>query len=194
MKFNNLIPMKKALFFLTLLFLFASCTPSTSQKVRQTSLAEKEVYTVVYLFRHAEKDLTSPGVNPRDPNLSTSGTARAKQLAHVLGDVGITRIFSSDYIRTRTTAEPLAKVKGLEVETYNARELEAFAAQLKQMKGIIAVSGHSNTTPTMVKLLGGEPGKAIEEKTEYDRLYMVVLKNGRAVHSSLMRYGEGGEH
>ena len=61
------------------------------------------------------------------------------------------------------------------------------------MKGIIAVSGHSNTTPALVKLLGGEPGVPIEEKTEYDRLYMVVLKNGQAVHSGLLRYGEEGK-
>jgi len=193
MYLNNSKLMKQIILFFTVLFLFGSCKPSTSQKTRNASLTEKEVYTVVYLFRHAEKDLTSPGANPRDPDLSADGITRAKQLARVLGDVDITHIFSSDYIRTRTTAAPLAELKGLEVETYNARELEAFAAQLKTMNGTIAVSGHSNTTPTMVKLLGGEPGKPIEEKTEYDRLYMVILKNGEAVHSSLMRYGEGGK-
>ena len=57
------------------------------------------------------------------------------------------------------------------------------------MHARILVAGHSNTTPKLVELLGGNPGPPIDEKTEYDRLYVVVLGADGAVTTTLLRYG-----
>jgi len=125
--------------------------------------------TVYYLFRHAEKMAEGS-----DPNLTEEGHARAQNLAEMLKDAGVTRIFSSDYNRTKETVGPLAEATGLEIEIYDPRDLAGFAEQLKSMDGVIVVSGHSNTTPELTALLSGQETEPMPE-TEYDRLYQVIL-------------------
>ena len=140
---------------------------------------------VVFLVRHAEK--LSGG---HDPDLSAAGFERAKELAAVLRDSGITHIHSSDYIRTRKTAAPVAATLGLEVALYNPRELPALVDELRKAGGTHLVVGHSNTTPSMVELLGGDPGGAIDEPGEYDRLYVVTIDADGLAHTVLLRYGK----
>ncbi|MEE8296167.1 MAG: phosphoglycerate mutase family protein [Sphingomonadales bacterium] len=128
--------------------------------------------TVYYLFRHAEKLADNP-----DPGLTEEGLARAENLAAMLKTAGVTRIFSSDYKRTRDTAGPLSEATGIEIEIYDPRNLPGFAEQLKEMDGVIIISGHSNTTPELTALLSGYETEPMEE-TEYDRLYMVTFFEG----------------
>lgn len=139
----------------------------------------------IFLVRHAEKT-----TEKNDPGLTQAGKARALALANRLGGEGITHIHSSDYIRTRDTAEPLAVKLGLEVEIYDPSDLPAIAAKLKATPGRHLVVGHSNTTPPLVELLGGDGGTPIVEATEYDRLYIVTTKEGEPVKSYLTRYGK----
>ena len=134
---------------------------------------------VVVLVRHAEKLDDS-----RDAELSETGRARAEVLAALLKDMKIDTIYSSDYIRTRDTARPLAEALGLEL--YNPGDLEALATKLRAAEGRILVVGHSNTTPRLVGLIGGEPGTDIADD-EYDRLYIVVAGSGGPV-TSLLRF------
>ncbi len=136
---------------------------------------------VIVLVRHAEKVDDS-----RDPELSETGRARAEVLAALLKDMQIDTIYSSDYIRTRDTARPLAEALGLELELYNPGDLEALATKLRAAEGRILVVGHSNTTPRLVGLIGGEPGTDIADD-EYDRLYIVVASSGGPV-TSLLRF------
>jgi len=102
----------------------------------------------------------------------------------------ITNIHSSDTKRTRDTAAPLAKRLGLEVEIYDPRDLPAMATKLKAASGRHLVVGHSNTTPQLTELLGGDGGTPIVEATEYDRLYIVTTDDGGPVKSYLTRYGK----
>jgi|GEM_PF-2331648 len=139
----------------------------------------------VFLVRHAEKVDQS-----RDPDLSEAGYQRAAALADVLRSANIEYVHSSDYMRTRKTAAPVAELFGLEVRLYDPRNLPAFAEQLNEEGGIHLVVGHSNTTPALTELLGGEPGEPIEEKNEYDRLYVVSIMADGSVSSTLLRYGE----
>lgn len=150
--------------------------------------------TVIYLVRHAEKQLPAAGETLRDPDLTEAGQARAQHLAHVLGAVGITHIFSSDYRRTRQTAAPLAEATGLPVALYNPRDLTTFARQLRQTPGRHLVVGHSNTTPPLVALLGGEAGPPIEEAHEYDRLYVVILPANGPPVTLMQRFGTPAPH
>ncbi len=136
---------------------------------------------VIVLVRHAEKVDDS-----RDAELSETGRARAGVLAGLLKDMKVDKIYSSDYNRTRDTAGPLAELLGLELELYDLGDLEALATKLRAAEGRILVVGHSNTTPRLVGLIGGEPGTDIAVD-EHDRLYIVVTGSGAPV-TSLLRF------
>ncbi len=142
----------------------------------------------IFLVRHAEKT-----AEKKDPALTEAGEARAAALSERLAGEGITDIHSSDTKRTRDTAAPLAKKLGLEVQIYDPRDLPAMAAKLKAAPGRHLVVGHSNTTPQLTELLGGDGGTPIIEATEYDRLYIVTTEDGEPVKSYLTRYGEKSE-
>ena len=133
------------------------------------------------LVRHAEKVDDS-----RDPELSEVGKRRAQALAALLTDMRIDTIYSSEFIRTRETARPLAERLGVAVTPYDPNELEALAAVLKSTGGRTLVVGHSNSTPKLVAALSGEPGAPIEDD-EYDRLYIVYWSGGRAT-TAVLRY------
>ena len=165
--------------------LLAACSQSaeTDTTPEVTPIAAADA-TVIYLVRHAEKL-----ADAEDPDLTDAGKARAEVLADRLEDAGLTAIYSSDYTRSRDTAAPIAARLGLEVQLYNVRELEAFADQLKTMGGHILVSGHSNTTPRLTDLLGGDYVSPIDEAGEYDRLYIVTLGEDGTASSALERYG-----
>lgn len=150
--------------------------------------ADSDETTVVFLVRHAEKahDDHHEG---RDPDLTGAGRRRAETLAKILAPAGVTRIHSTDYRRTLETARPLAEARGLEVATYDARDPAALVRQLRQSPGRHLVVGHSNTTPELVAMLGGEPGPPIQEKCEYDRMYVLVLGSDRPTTTIHQRYG-----
>ncbi|MEQ9434498.1 MAG: phosphoglycerate mutase family protein [Hyphomonas sp.] len=136
----------------------------------------------IYLVRHAEKQAGD------DPSLTPEGAARAQLLADTLADAGIAHIYSTDYARTRETAAPLADFMSLPVYFYDASDPLSFVSELNSQSGRILVVGHSNTTPDLVGLLGGEPGVEINEAAEYDRLYVLRI-SGDTVESELRRYG-----
>lgn len=153
--------------------------------VLPASIRAQENTTIVYLVRHAEK----ADDDPRDPSLSKAGVARANTLADMLRDVALDGVLSTDYRRTRLTAEPIAARAGVSVETYDPRSLADFATEISTRSGHYVVVGHSNTTPELVELLGGDPGEPIAED-EYDRIYVVVLNADEDPITLLLRYGQ----
>ena len=168
--------------------LFAFLCLLTALSARAQTEASRTA-TVIYLVRHAEPVPSAERTDPSDPSLSDAGLQRAGVLARMLGEAGITHVYSTDYRRTQETARPLAEHLGLTVTSYDPRDLEAFAHQLAGLRGRIVVAGHSNTTPALVTLLGGDPGSPIDDAAEFDRLYVVVLVPGAAPTSMLLRYG-----
>lgn len=134
----------------------------------------------VYLLRHAEKVSGQP-----DGSLTGNGKRRAENIAAMLKDAGVEHVYSTDFKRTQETATPLADSLGLSVESYNPYVLEQFAEFLKSSNGVSVVVGHSNTTPSLVWMIGGEPGSPIEE-TEFSRLYQVTLSADGAVKTILL--------
>lgn len=157
------------------------CQSSASQN---GEIAEPSPPTVIYLVRHAEKALE----NPEDPGLSEAGQARADLLVKLLADADIGEVWSTDTRRTRNTAEPVANANELSIQLYDPRGIPAFARTVKQRGGRYLVVGHSNTTPSFVEALGGEPGVGIVEE-EYDRLYIVTSGPGGHVETVLIRFG-----
>lgn len=144
------------------------------------------VYTqTIYLVRHAEKLKVKD-----DPGLTDAGHARAALMRDMLRDKGVTHIHSSDYLRTRDTAAPLAKALGMDVQIYDASNLPAIADKVRSMPGVHLVVGHSNTTPQLTALLTGDPEELMPE-TEYDRFTTVNLgADGKMVNWSIERFGE----
>lgn len=146
--------------------------------------ADNDTQATYYLVRHAEKVL-----DVKDPNLTEAGRKRAGDLALRLKDMPLRQIYSSDYKRTRQTAAPLVEATGLDLIIYDAEDLQALSKRLLLETGHILVVGHSNTTPNLAELLGGEGGGPIVEATEYDRLY-ILKRNGNDVTGHIERFGD----
>ncbi len=162
-------------------FLLVAACSTTSNYQSTDNTAES---LTIYLVRHAEKTTERP-----DPGLTEEGEQRALELLTVLKDKKITAVHSSDYIRTRETARPSAEVFDLEIQLYDAGDLPAMANKLLQLSGNHLVVGHSNTTPQLVELLGGDSISEINEASEYDRLYVITIAQDKSVNSHLMRFG-----
>jgi len=176
--------MKARLFYHVLVLSLGLFLSGCSSSVGDGESGNKEEQLVIFLVRHAEKIDHS-----KDPDLSMAGYQRAKVLAGTLTDAKIEYIHSSDFIRTRETAKPLAEQSGLKIELYDPRDLFSLSDQLKAAGGRHLVVGHSNTTPDLVEILGGDPGPAIQEENEYDRLYILTISK-ETVNTVLIRYGQ----
>lgn len=125
-----------------------------------------------YLVRHAEKQ----DDGTRDPALTEAGTKRAQTIADMLKTVDLTAVYSTNYKRTRSTAQPTAKQAGLELKFYDPRQLEAFADKLKTLSGNFLIVGHSNTTPVLAGALTGQAMEEIQHH-QYDRIYIVTVSD-----------------
>lgn len=149
------------------------------------AVAADAATAVVFLVRHAEKTTEAA-----DPALSAVGRQRAQSLADLLADARIEAIHSTDYRRSRQTAEPLAWRLGVALDLYDPAQPAALVAAIVQAGGRHLVVGHSNTLPELVALLGGDGGAEVDEAGEYDRLYVVTRTAAGAVQTVLLRYGE----
>tara|TARA_R110002167_G_scaffold342797_1_gene551642 strand:- start:3437 stop:3655 length:219 start_codon:yes stop_codon:yes gene_type:complete len=67
--------------------------------------------------------------------------------------------------------------------TYNPSQLSEFAEQLKSLNFVLVV-GHSNTTPELLELMGGE---AIHmEESDYGVLYMLRKQGSEFTTQSIL--------
>jgi len=143
---------------------------------------------LVFLVRHFEKQ-TSDTLNNqlKDPGLTQRGQTRAQALAIFLADKNITSIFSTNYKRTLQTAAPTAQQVDIDIALYNPSELAKFAGQLRVSasagKGNILIVGHSNTTPQLLKLLGG-PDTVLSEDDYGDLFYLALTNSERSAPSA----------
>ncbi len=144
-------------------------------------------FTTVLLVRHAEKELSGD-----DPGLTELGAERAAKLTHVAGEMGVTAVYSTQFLRTRATAIPLAERLGLDVNIVSASDslaTEMANIVLTQHAGdVVAIVNHSNTVPPIIEALGVTPAPVIEDD-EYDDLYIVIIAPSGSVHMVPLRYG-----
>ncbi|MCA8942471.1 MAG: histidine phosphatase family protein [Planctomycetes bacterium] len=128
------------------------------------------------VVRHAEKTAATD-----DPPLSDAGQVRARTLAKLLAATKVTRVFTTDYARTRQTVAPLAEAHGCAPKSYDARKSDEFAKGLLDLTDgeVVVVAGHSNTVPMMVRALGGSLTDLDERgylgEDEYDRVVVVTV-------------------
>jgi phosphohistidine phosphatase SixA len=119
--------------------------------------------------RHAEK-LNDTADSP----LSLDGKKRAKTLAKTLSNKKIKRIFVSDRLRTRQTAEPTAKLFDLEPIIIPEADTAQLIEQLKRVccKNVLVVR-HSPEVPLIVNALS--PLDTIGSiGNEFDNLFVVT--------------------
>lgn len=161
-------------FLLFTIGILGSCSNQQAPATAATAVVEDTVVTApmtIFLVRHAEKE------TGEDPGLTEEGLDRAERLANLLSAVEFDAIFSTDYRRTQLTAAPTAAAKEITVQSYNPRELPAFAEKLKaDFAGkTILVVGHSNTTPTLTGLIDGTESHAPFDESDYENLMMVTI-------------------
>lgn len=150
--------------------------------------------TIVLILRHAEK----AQVEGNDPPLSEAGIRRAQELVRVAEDAGVTAIYTTQYKRALDTAAPLASRLGItatavEITRENVATYPASLARqiLARHAGqTVMVLGHSNTVPLIVEALGGRRPAAIDDATEFDRLYVVIIRRPGEVRTIEARYGQ----
>ena len=133
----------------------------------------------VFVVRHAERADWGPAgaaamVTPQtDPPLSSAGHERAARLAAMLRSADIQQIFTTEFVRTKQTAEPTAQALTLKVGPISSKDLDALVLRVTSAQANVLVVGHSNTVPDILKRLGVKDAVTIAD-TEYDNLFAVV--------------------
>ena len=207
------------LLFLAILFIFCSCSDDDVMIVTETitvrdtvivvqhdtttviqrdttivverdtiiDIVSEDSSVVVICVRHAET--TGIGTNPM---LSALGILRAQDLSNALSNIDLAAVYSTNFNRTRETAQVTADDQGESVIIYNAFDLVGLSNNLlANHKGeTILVVGHSNTTPQLINQLTGTTTYATFNENTYDNLFIVNVKiTGEAVVHHL-EYGK----
>jgi broad specificity phosphatase PhoE len=173
-------------------FLLALLISWSATGATQAPAADGGGPALVILVRHAEK-ATAPA---DDPPLTPRGRMRADALAITLRDAGVTSIITSQWLRTRETAAPIASslrppLKPESVPTISGdtrAHAEAVAAAVRRHAGeVVLVVGHSNTIPAIITALGGPRLPDICDAA-FDDLFILVPQ-AAAARLVRSRYG-----
>lgn len=194
---NSLVPLPSRLAILLPLIAGLMC-PLAGEAALHPSLRQNNAPKIktIFLVRHAEKAQT-PGPNPP---LSESGVRRTEALARLLSRSGVKVIYTSQYLRTRQTAEPLARQLGINVSTVplsadpanpqrvSEQSLAELVGKVSESEENVLIIGHSNSVAETIRLLGGGDVPKIGEESFDDLFIVTILGTGKArvVH---LKYG-----
>jgi len=109
----------------------------------------------VYILRHADKFDDKKTPNKYRPISCPKGCEMAKNLVDEFNNIDLSAIYTTDYMRTKQTALPLAKSKNIEpkvIEKHKTPELLNKICE-NQNNQTIMIVGHSTTIPTILKEL-----------------------------------------
>jgi len=177
------VPLARHIMQRLLLSVFAlviGATPISAQGAQETT---------VVLVRHAEKAATPAD----DPPLTAAGEARARDLWTAIRDAGVSSVITTQFARTRATAQPTVMALGLMptvVPATSPSHIQDVVTEIRKHPGkTVLVVGHSNTVPAIVEALGAKRPGAICDSRYDDMFVVIVAGDGKAsvVHST---YGE----
>lgn len=139
--------------------------------------------------RHAEKAATPAD----DPPLTAAGEARARDLLAAVRDAGVSAIITTQFARTRATAQPTAAALSIVPSVVTAgpaaTHAQDVAAAIRKHPGqTVLIVGHSNTVPEIIEALGGKRPAKICDAT-YDNLFIVTIAADGKVGVVQARYG-----
>ncbi len=140
------------------------------------AIAQKKT---IILVRHAEKASATADDKTGDVDLSSEGRDRALRFAQVAKRFRPGEIFATAYRRTRQTVEPIAKIRGKEIQTYDpAKQSELIDLILRGKTKRFVIAGHSNTVPLLANLLTKKELFKQLADTEYGVIYVIRIKDG----------------
>jgi broad specificity phosphatase PhoE len=164
--------MKKACLYILVLLTLTSCSRT------------------YYIVRHAEKAAPDASMSSDVP-LSDAGRARALALKEKLNNKNISTIYSTNFIRTKTTAEPLSSALKVPIGIYGPMPDSAFMRKLREGKGNVLIVGHSNTVDDVVNMLTGVKKLNDLEDSVYNNLFVVKMnRNGKVIKTEQLTYGK----
>lgn len=159
---------KNKLLFICTLILFGNLLSSFS------ILAQDQEITQIFFIRHAEKERDGS----KDPLLTKEGESRANHWAGVFKNVDFADVYSTQTIRTISTALPTAAQKGKEIIIYDYKTVDIAAIAQKYPGQSILIVGHSNSTPMLVNSLLGEDRFPEIDDNNFSNLYIVTYAKG----------------
>lgn len=145
----------------------------------------------VFIVRHAEKQTEA---NEKEVPLSEAGRARAKRIGEMLRDAGIVAVYSTDTVRTLSTAAPLAAIARVQPIFYAPAgaggkvDLTPLAKKILAEQGSrnVLVVGHSDTIAPLIEALGCRESVTVGG-AEYDGLWIVVPARAGGGPATLLR-------
>ena len=150
-----------------------------------TAATTPDSVTTILVVRHAEKDTTMLG---SDPRLSAAGVVRSHELAQVLSEARVSAIYVTPWQRNRQTAQPLATRNRDTLIVVDAIDETVSRLRTRHRGQTVLVVGHSNTVPQIIEQLTGEKVRPFVEN-DYDRLYVVTLPPSGPGRLLALRYG-----
>ena len=150
----------------------------------------------IYVVRHAEKET---GIDPTtmktfgDPPLSLEGQERALKLKEILGSKNVKHIYSTNTLRTISTAKPLKELYlNMPITIYSMKpdSFNLFIENVRKIKkGDVLIVGHSNTVDDIVNKLADKTVVTGDLKdNDYDNLFILKRKGNQYVFR-LEKYG-----
>ena len=134
------------------ILLFLVCCQASFLQSQNKEITTEE--TSYYFIRHAEKNRSNP--KDSNPELNAEGKTRALNWAYFFREIPLDAIYSTNYIRTISTAQPVADDKNLPIIIYNPNELDIKNFMKENQGRLVLVVGHSNTTPKLVNAMLGD--------------------------------------
>ena len=174
----------------------------------------------IIILRHADIDTALKATMGNQVPLATRGQERAREVITALHDAGITRIVTSTAVRTQQTAAPLAAELHIKPETpvghgaegpgattmagppagtgralappaaAEAATVYGFLAETAKPADTILLVHHHSVIPSIVAQFGFAHEPAIDDGTEFDRVYVILPDaEHHAYHLLRLRYG-----
>jgi broad specificity phosphatase PhoE len=139
--------------------------------------------TTYFVVRHAEKEVQQSNMTADVP-LSNTGVERAAALGKQLQGKKIRHLFSTNTIRTTSTAKPLSEATGIPVQLYNPGDTN-FINRIKVLGGgNVLIVGHSNTVDNIVNGLMGKPVLKDLPDTQYGNMFIIKKKGNNYTFST----------
>jgi phosphohistidine phosphatase SixA len=173
-----------------LAFALAICASFALANTVYAQVLSSDTPSILVAVRHADTIAEPAG----DRALSDAGNKRAEALAAAIRNAGVTAIITSQYRRSRDTAQPIASALGLTPEVIpiskatidnHMKQLEA--AVRKHKGGVVLVVGHEETVPMLIAALGG-PRLPDICPSHHANLFLLTIIGGKA-HLVRSRYG-----
>ena len=149
---------------------------------------------IVFALRHADRQ-----PDPTD-DLTLAGAERARLLARMLAESGVSFACCSDTVRARRTLEPLHQKlgnaltvnevalgnPGAGIALHVQRTVQAVRSQ--PTDAVVAIVGHSDTVePIIAGLGGGQIGQI--STSEFDKLFVLFIGTDGVATLARLRYG-----